>query len=71
MKYERGNVIEWWSDSSPRTKAIFVAYDVDMPTQYCILAIGIGRKGDRMIHTFRWPLSLVANAKVGRTITKR
>ena len=63
MKYKRGDKVKWWSHLSPPTKAIFVEYDEDFPTQYCILAIGIGRRGHRMTHTFRWPLGWVRQSR--------
>jgi hypothetical protein len=64
MKFKRGDKVEWWSQLSGPTKAIFVEYDVDFPKRYCILAIKISS----MTHTFRWPLSQVANVGEGRTI---
>jgi hypothetical protein len=68
MKFKRGDKVEWWSQLSGRTRAVFVEYDPDFPSRYVILAIGIGVRGDRMTHTFRWPLSQVAMNEVGRTI---
>jgi hypothetical protein len=68
MKFKRGDKVEWWSRSSSETTAIFVEYDEDFPTLFCILAIPLGAKGNRMTHTFRWPLSQVANVGEGRTM---
>jgi hypothetical protein len=50
----------WWSRISGKSKAVFVEYDEDFPNRYCILAIGIGVKPDRMTHTFRWPVQQVS-----------
>lgn len=71
MKYRKGDKVWWWSHLSPKTKAIFVEYDLDFPTRYCILAIGLGAKNNRMTHTFRWPLRQVARIEAGHTMTKR
>lgn len=66
---KRGDKVEWWSDRSGPSRAIFVEYDQDFPKRYCILAIGIGVKPNRMTHTFRWPLRQVVNVGEGRTMT--
>lgn len=59
----------WWSvDPKKATTAIFVEYDPDFPSKSCILGIPIGVKGNRMTHTFRWPLGQVASMGEGRTI---
>jgi len=71
MKLKRGDRVWWWSQRSGRTKAVFVEYDEDFPNRYCILAIGVGIKPNRMTHTFRWPLRQVANVEEGRTIDSR
>ena len=69
LKLKRGDKVEWWSRAKSNTdKAIFIEYDPDFPTKYCILAIGIGVIGNRMTHTFRWPLRQVALCGEGRTI---
>jgi hypothetical protein len=68
--YRKGDKVRWWSHLSTGM-AIFVEYDEDMPKHYCILAIGIGVKPNRMVHTFRWPLSQVAQREEGRTITTK
>ena len=67
----KGDKVWWWSHLSGKTKALFVEYDPDSPKKYCILAIGIGVKPNRMVHTFRWPLRQVANVEEGRTIDSR
>lgn len=70
MKLKRGDKVEWWSTGNP-SLAVFVEYDADFPAQFCILAIKIGVKPDQMVHTFRWPLSQVANVGEGRTMLLR
>lgn len=54
--FKRGDKVEWGNRYGTR-KAVFVEYDQDMPTRFVILATRIGAKGNRMVHTFRWPLS--------------
>jgi hypothetical protein len=60
--HKKGDKVTWTSPvSGKKSKAIFVQHDMDgFPKRDCILAIGIGAKGNRMTHTFRWPLRLVA-----------
>jgi hypothetical protein len=70
-KYKRGDKVEWWSYKGKVWDAVFVAYDPDFPRRDCILAIRIGAKGNRMIHTFRWPLRQVALNGEGRTMMTR
>jgi hypothetical protein len=69
VKFKRGDTVEWWSHLSGRTRAVFVEYDPDFPSRYVILAIGIGRRGNRLTHTFRWPLRQVERVKAGRMMT--
>jgi hypothetical protein len=61
MKYRRGDIVWQISPvSGKKTKAVFVGYDKrGFPERDCILAIGIGVKGDKMTHKFRWPLRLI------------
>ena len=66
---KRGDKVRWWSQRS-ESKAIFVEYDEDFPNRYCILAIGIGAKGNRMTHTFRWPLSQVEQLRNVRSVVR-
>lgn len=66
---KRGDKVSWWSHKGNESKAIFVEYDEDYPKKYCILGIPLGVKGNRMTHTFRWPLSQVARVEEGRTMT--
>lgn len=68
---KRGDKVWWWSRFSDKSKAVFLKYDPDFPARYCILAIGIGAKGNRMTHTFRWPVGQVERVKEGRTMTKQ
>lgn len=70
QRLKRGDTVWWWSlDRRKATTAVFVEYDPDLPAQYCILAIGIGVKGNRMTHSFRWPLDQVANNAAPHTMT--
>lgn len=59
--YRKGDKVWYVSPvSGIRGKALFVQHDKDgFPKRDAILAIGIGMKGDRMVHTFRWPLRFV------------
>lgn len=70
MKLKRGDPVWWWS-TGHKSKAVFVEHDQDFPDRFCILAIGIGVRPDRMTHTFRWPLRQVAYREEGRTMTKQ
>lgn len=60
MTYKRSDIV--WQISpitGVRSRAIFVKFDTKgYPEEDCILAIGIGRKGHKMTHYFRWPLRL-------------
>jgi len=71
VKFKRGDKVWWWSRLSSLTLAVFVEYDQDFPKRDCILAIPIGVRGNRMAHTFRWPLRQVANVEEGRTMMTR
>ncbi len=60
-RYERGDVVWWWSDySSKKDKAIFVRYDRDFPDEDGIFLIKI----HNFKQVFRWPLRLTELAKV-------
>jgi len=71
--FEKGDKVSY---SSPVTRdrgvAIFVQHDVDgFPKRDCILAIGLGVKGNRVTHTFRWSLRLVDLYEAPRTMSKQ
>ena len=54
--YKKGDKV-WYASHMSRGKAVFVQHDSEgFPKRDAILAIGIGIKPDRMVHTFRWPL---------------
>ena len=60
-KYRRGDIV--WQISpvtGERSKAVFVKFDTKgFPERDCILAIGIGTRGNKITHYFRWPLRLI------------
>jgi len=74
--FERGEKVVWVSPvSRDQSYAIFMKHDTrGFPTRDAILLIGIGPKGNKMRHYFRWPLRDIRKLrkeKVGRTITRR
>jgi hypothetical protein len=63
--YRKGEKVVWVSPySGDRSLAFFLDHDHDFPKRYVILAIGIGRKGHKMRHSFRWPLRFVQKLNV-------
>ena len=57
----RGEKVIWVSPlTGAKSKALFVAHDKQgFPKRDALLMIGLGAKGNKMPHIFRWPFRYI------------